>query len=148
VADRSRRPDGGRDRYEDDPRSEARERAMALRYEAEAKGCSGRAVLDALPVRPDDLAVELVEAVDAHLERIDELIVRFARGWSIARMPAVDRAVLRIAIAELLVRTEVPIAVVLDEAVELAKRFGGTDESGRFVNGVLASVARELRAPA
>jgi N utilization substance protein B len=134
-----------RDRYDDDPRSEARERAMALRYEAETKGVSGRALLTTLPVEPDELAVALVEAVDDHAERIDELITRFARGWTIVRMPALDRAVLRIAIAELLVRADTPVAVVLDEAVELAKRFGGTDESGRFVNGVLASVAHELR---
>lgn len=131
--------------YDEDPRSEARERAMALRYEAEAKARSGREVVAALPVEPDPLARALVEAVDDHRDRIDELIVRFARGWSLARLPAVDRAVLRVAIAELLTRPEVPTAVVLDEAVELAKRFGGTDESGRFVNGVLASIARELR---
>jgi N utilization substance protein B len=131
------------DRVED-LRSEARERALALLYEANAKGVSGREVIAALPVPPDKLAILLVNGVDTHQARIDGLISGHAKGWSLERMPVIDRTVLRLATFELLERPEVPVAVVLDEAVELAKHFS-TDDSGRFVNGVLAAVAREAR---
>jgi N utilization substance protein B len=129
----------------EDQRSEARERALALLYEAEAKGSSVGEVLAALPVPPDPLAVLLVEGVEAHQDRVDELIAAHAKGWTIARMPVIDRSVLRIATFELLERPDVPTAVILDEAVELAKSFS-TDDSGRFVNGVLAAIARKVRA--
>jgi N utilization substance protein B len=82
--------------------------------------------------------------VHAHTAMIDGLIVRLAPDWPLDRMPAVDRAVLRLGIYELSQRPDVPTAVILDEAVELAKR-SSTEESGRFVNGVLAAAARELR---
>ena len=128
----------------DDERSEARERALSLLYEAEAKGLPAADVLGALPIPADPLADLLVRGVDAGRERIDELIGRHAKGWTMARMAQVDRTVLRIATFELLERPEVPVAVVLDEAVELAKRFS-TDDSGRFVNGVLAAISRAVR---
>ena len=129
----------------DDERSEARERALSLLYEAEAKGMGAGAVVDALPVAPDALAELLVRGVETEQGRIDDLITRYAKGWTLARMAQVDRTVLRIATFELLSRPDVPVAVVLDEAVELAKRFS-TDDSGRFVNGVLAAIARDVRA--
>jgi transcription antitermination protein NusB len=88
----------------------------------------------------------LVEGVAAHQERIDELIAGHARGWTLDRMPVIDRSVLRLAVFELLERPDVPIAVIIDEAVELAKRFS-TDDSGRFVNGVLSAIARAVRGP-
>jgi putative hydrolase of the HAD superfamily len=125
-------------------RRAARERALGLLYEAEAKAIDGSAVLAELPVPPDELTTVLVEAVDEHRARIDDLLERFAEGWTVARMAALDRAVLRLATGELLARPEVPTAVVLNEAVELARRFS-TDGSGRFVNGLLARVAREVR---
>jgi transcription antitermination protein NusB len=128
----------------EDLRSEARERALTLLYEAEAKSLSPADVLAALPVRPDPLAVALVEAVGQRSEEIDGLIAAHARGWSLERMAMTDRNVLRLGVAELLTQPETPTAVVLDEAVELAKRFG-TDDSGRFVNGVLAAIARRVR---
>ena len=130
---------------DDDRRTEARERALALLYEAEAKGATPADVLAALPAPPDPLAVLLVEGVATHRDRIDGLLATHAHGWTIDRMPATDRTVARIGIFELLERSDVPTAVVLDEAVELAKRYGGTDDSGRFVNGVLAAVARDVR---
>src|SRR3712207_7468615 len=80
---------------------------------------------------------ELVEGVGAHGGRVDDLIRRFAKGWKLERMPAVDRALLRLGIYELMERPDVPTAAVISEAVELAKRYS-TDESGRFVNGMLA----------
>jgi N utilization substance protein B len=128
----------------EDQRSEARERAMALLYEAEAKGEPVVAVLAALPADPDPLAVLLVEGVAARRHDVDGLIASHARGWSLARMPVLDRVVMEIAVYELLARPDVPTAVVIDEAVELAKRFS-TDDSGRFVNGVLAAIARQVR---
>jgi len=130
---------------EEDRRTEARERALALLYEADAKATPPAAVLAALPAPPDPLAVLLVSGVAEHQPRIDALLAAHAHGWTIERMPATDRTVARIGIFELLERPDVPTAVVLDEAVELAKRYGGTDDSGRFVNGVLAAVAREVR---
>ena len=125
-------------------RRDARERALGLLYEAEAKGCTGAEVLDALPVVPDDFADGLVRAVDEHREQIDGLLSRFSKGWTLSRMPALDRAALRMGTAELLTRPDVPTAVVLNETVDLAKRFS-TDDSSRFVNGLLAKVATEVR---
>jgi transcription antitermination protein NusB len=128
----------------EDLRSEARERALTLLYEAEAKGLSPAEVLEALPVTPDGLAVAIVQAVGAHAEQIDGLITSNTRGWTLERMAMTDRNVLRLATAELLTQDDTPTAVVLNEAVDLAKRFG-TDDSGRFVNGVLAAIARQVR---
>lgn len=125
-------------------RRAARERALGLLYEAEAKGTSGAEVLASLPVAPDELTVALVRAVDEHRELIDGLLERYAKGWTLARMPALDRSALRMGSAELLARPDVPTGVVLAETVELASRFS-TDESGRFVNGLLARIAEEVR---
>ena len=127
-----------------DDRRDARERALGLLYEAETKGCTGTEVLADLPVAPDDFAAGLVRAVDEHHDRIDGLLAEFAQGWTVARMPALDRAALRMGTAELITRPDVPTAVVLNETVELAKRFS-TDDSGRFVNGLLAKIATEVR---
>ncbi|MFM8847710.1 MAG: transcription antitermination factor NusB [Actinomycetota bacterium] len=128
----------------DDPRSVAREAALSLLYEAETKSIPPRTVLDAQVVPADvDVAV-LVGGVQDHADRIDALIDAHADGWTIDRMASLDRNVLRIATFELIGRPEVPTAVILDEAVELAKRFG-TDDSGRFVNGVMSAIARATR---
>jgi transcription antitermination protein NusB len=125
-------------------RREARERALSLLYEAETKACSPEAVLNELPVPPDPFAGDLVAGVGAHQDEIDERIRRFARGWTLERMPVVDRTVMRMAIYELLHRPDVPTAAVISEAVELAKRYS-TDDSGRFVNGMLSAIAAEVR---
>lgn len=127
-----------------DERSDAREQALIALYEAEQRGESLDAVLAAGERPFDDLARTLVSGAATHAPRIDELIAAHARGWTLKRMPAIDRAVLRIGTYELLMREDVPVAVIIDEAVELAKRFS-TDDSGRFVNGVLAAVARAVR---
>jgi N utilization substance protein B len=125
-------------------RRDARERALGLLYEAETKGCSGSELLVDLPVAPDEFATALVTAVDEHRERIDALLTEHAKGWTLARMPALDRAALRMGAAELITRADVPTAVVLAETVDLASRFS-TDDSGRFVNGLLAKIATEVR---
>jgi N utilization substance protein B len=129
----------------DDERSDARERALILLYEAEAKGVAPAAVLDAQVVPPDALTATLVRGVQTHQGELDSAIAAHAKGWTLQRMPSIDRNVLRIAAFELLGRPDVPVAVVLDEAVELAKRFS-TDDSGRFVNGVLSALVPVLRA--
>ena len=127
-----------------DERSDARERALYLLYEAHSKGISPRDALARQVLAPDALTTELVTGVDEHRERLDAAIAGRSKGWSLARMPVIDLNVLRIAAYELAERPDVPVAVVLDEAVELAKRFS-TDHSGRFVNGVLSALAGDLR---
>jgi N utilization substance protein B len=121
-----------------------RERALSLLYEAEAKDLRGPALLAQLPVSPEPFVVDLVTGVDGNRDRIDELISRHAIDWTLERMPAVDRNILRLGAYELLERPDVPLGAVISEAVELAKRYS-TDESGRFVNGMLASIAAETR---
>jgi N utilization substance protein B len=117
---------------------------LALLYEAESKDAAPREVLAGLPVTASPLVVELVVGVEDHQAELDALIVEHARNWSLERMPAVDRNLLRLALYELMERPEVPVAVVIDEAVELAKRFS-TDDSGRFVNGMLSAIAPKVR---
>jgi N utilization substance protein B len=128
-------------------RRESRERALSLLYEADLKGEPISVVLAALPVPPDDFTVGFVEGVGEHRAELDELIRRFSRGWSLERMPVIDRALLRMAIFELTHRSDVPTAVAISEAVALAKQYS-TDDSGRFVNGMLAAIATEVRSPA
>ncbi len=126
-------------------RRDARERALELLYEADAKQATVEAVLAALPVAPDPYAVTLVEGVEAEHDAIDALLERHIKqGWTLARMPVVDLAVLRLAAFELGHQPDVPVGVVISEAVALAKEFS-TDEAGRFVNGVLSAVAAEVR---
>jgi N utilization substance protein B len=125
-------------------RREARERALALLYEAESKGISPRDVVAALPVPPDPFAADLVQGVGDTESQLDERIGAVARGWTVARMPAIDRALLRVGCYELLHEPGTPTAVIINEAVELATRFS-TDDSGRFVNGVLSKLAQEIR---
>jgi N utilization substance protein B len=127
-----------------DARSAAREHALSLLYEAETKNCPASEVLSAQIVDPEPDTVLLVEGVAHYTQKIDELIAERSSGWRLDRMATLDLIVLRIATFELLHRPDVPTAVVLNEAVELAKRFG-TDDSGRFVNGVLATMARDVR---
>jgi N utilization substance protein B len=114
-------------------------------YEAELKDDPPSAVLEALMVPPDPYTVALLRAVEDRRAEIDGLIDGAAIGWDLDRMAVVDRNVLRLAVAELLGSTDVPTAVILNEAVELASGYS-TDDSGRFVNGVLATLAGRLRA--
>jgi transcription antitermination protein NusB len=128
-------------------RRAARERALELLYEAEAKGLAVDDVVDELPIAPHELAVELARGVDTHRERIDEVLARLvAPKWSLARLAAVDRAILRMGAYELFEVPDRSQALIINEAVLLARRFG-TDDSPRFVNGVLSSVAAESRPP-
>jgi putative hydrolase of the HAD superfamily len=126
-------------------RRAARERALQLLYESEIKGQPTAALIDELPVAPADLTLELVRGVQNHSERIDELLAgKVAPRWTVARLAAVDRSVLRLGAYELLEVRERPQAVVINEAVILARRFG-SDDSPRFVNGVLSAIGAEVR---
>lgn len=125
-------------------RRQARERALSLLYEAETKQTSPAVVLASLPVEPAPFAVEVVTGVGEHLEELDKWIAGYAKDWTVDRMPALDRALLRMAVFELLHRPDVPTGAVISEAVELAQRFS-TDESSRFVNGMLARIAESVR---
>jgi N utilization substance protein B len=125
-------------------RRESRERALSLCYEQDIRDATAAAVLDALPVPADSYADDLVRGVDEHRGEIDGLIGTFAERWSVERMPVVDRNLLRIGCYELCHRPEIPVAVVITEAVELAKQYS-TDGSGRFVNGLLARIADHVR---
>lgn len=127
-------------------RRRSRERALEILYEAESKELSFDEVLAELAVEPAPYALELVSGIERQLGRIDDLIEQHATGWPVERMPSVDRSLLRIACFELLAEPEVPTAVVIDEAVELAKSYS-TEDSGRFLNGVLSAVAGAVRAP-
>jgi N utilization substance protein B len=100
------------------------------------------------PVSPGVVAFsqELVRGVDEHLERIDEVIDEYATNWSLERMARVDLAILRVATFELLFRADVPISVVINEAVEIGKRYG-TRETPAFVNGILDRISRSCRKP-
>ena len=125
-------------------RREARERALSLLYEAESKGVSPEEVLDTQTLVPEAFAADLVAGVGEHRAQIDEVISRFSRGWTLERMPTIDRTLLRMAVYELAHRPDVPTGAVISEAVELAKRYS-TDDSGKFVNGMLGKIAVELR---
>jgi transcription antitermination protein NusB len=125
-------------------RRQARELALSMLYEADAKGCTPKEVLAEFPIEPDPFAADLVGGVGEHGDQIDGYIRRFAKDWSLERMPVVDRNLLRIGIYELLHRPDVPTAAAISEAVELARRYS-TEESGRFVNGMLGRIAEEVR---
>jgi N utilization substance protein B len=127
-----------------DRRSDARERALYLLYEAQAKDISPADALALQIVEPDELTSLLVRGVVDHRAELDPAIAAKATGWSLERMPVLDLNVLRLAAFELAHRPDVPVAVAISEAVELAKRYS-TDDSGRFVNGMLSAIAEEVR---
>ena len=128
-------------------RRDARERALGLCYEAEQRLVSADQLLAEQPVAPDPYAAEVVEGVDHRREAIDAVLRKFSEHWALERMPVIDRAVLRIAVYELMWRPDIPTAVVISEAVELAKQYS-TKDSGRFVNGMLARIAEDVRGDA
>ena len=127
-----------------DPRSQSRERALTLLYEADTKNVSGHIVIAGLVEPPDAVSLLIVRGVADNQEAIDVLISEHADGWTMNRMPCLDRNILRMATFELLHRPDIPQAVILDEAVQLAKTFS-TDDSSRYVNGVLSAVAKSSR---
>jgi N utilization substance protein B len=128
-------------------RRKARKRALDVLYEADLRDLPPRDVLATYlqrieKPRPDhlDYAIGLVEGVAENLDRIDELIASYAEGWTLARMPVVDRNLARIAVYELLYVPEIDDPVAITEAVELARQMS-TDDSPRFLNGILGRIA-------
>ncbi|NAZ84601.1 transcription antitermination factor NusB [Kineococcus indalonis] len=125
-------------------RHKARRRALEVLFEADQRGLEPLAVLKDKIQRADppvgEYASTLVEGVVAELPRIDEVLSTYSMGWTVDRMPAVDRAVLRIGVWEVLHADDVPDHVAISEAVELCQELS-TDESPRFVNGLLARIA-------
>ncbi len=126
-------------------RRQARERAIGFLYEAETKGVHPAEVLDSLPVPPDDFAVEVTLGAGDHGHQIDHLLDQVGRPkWPLARMAAMDRAILRLGVFELAFEPDTPDGVILSEAADLATRYS-TDDSPKFVNGVLARAAEMIR---
>ena len=128
-------------------RRKARKRALDVLYEADLRDEPITKVLAETVARMEgprpgylDYAIELVEGVSAHLDRIDELIASYAEGWTLQRMPAVDRNLARVAVFELLYEDDVDDLVAISEAVELAGQIS-TDDSPRFLGGVLGRIA-------
>lgn len=124
-------------------RHQARERALEILYEATIKARPVAVVLNELNVRPDPYTVELLMSADLNQERANSLISQFAIDWPLERIAMVDRLVMTLAIGEMLMDDAPPMAVILDEAVELAKVYS-TDSSPSFVNGVLSSISENI----
>jgi N utilization substance protein B len=125
-------------------RTKARKRALDALYEADIKGADARETLaateDTLQAPLNPYTSEIVDGVYENLDQIDDLISTYSQGWTIDRMPAVDRNIVRIGVYELIWNPDVPVGVAISEAVDLAKLLS-TDESGSFVNGLLARIA-------
>lgn len=129
-------------------RREAREAALEMLYlndvgrlsleEAEAAVWKGKT----LPEKTQDFARRLAFGTHTHQSRVDHLLAHQAKNWEIHRMAAVDRNLLRLATYELLEELETPVSVIIDEAIEIAKKYS-TDESGKFVNGILDQIKNE-----
>ncbi|CAB4875268.1 MAG: transcription antitermination factor NusB [Actinobacteria bacterium] len=129
-------------------RSKARKRALDVLYEADMRGISARGVLTSQVDRRSDTGdpalneyvTDLVDGVGAHRDHIDELLSSYSMGWTLERMPAVDRSILRVGCYEILWRDDIPDSVAISEAVILAQDLS-TEESATFVNGLLGRLA-------
>jgi N utilization substance protein B len=127
-------------------RSKSRKRALDILFEADQRGLNAQQLLIERLARPAtqaplaDYTITLVEGVVRCWSEINEMLSTYSQGWTVERMPAVDRAALRLATWEIVYSDEVPDAVAIDEAVELVKSLS-TDESPAFVNGLLARIA-------
>ena len=126
-------------------RSKARKRALDILFECEVRGLPVGSTLDERVVAAEppvnEYTVELVRGIAEHLPRIDEVLTTYAQGWTLDRMPAVDRNALRIGVYEVLYVDGVPDAVAVSEAMSLVRDLS-TDDSPSFVNGVLGNVVR------
>jgi N utilization substance protein B len=126
-------------------RSKARKRALDILFECEVRGLPLGATLDERVVAGEppvnEYTVDLIRGIAEHQRRIDEVVSRYAEGWSLERMPTVDRNALRIGVYEVLYVDSVPDAVAVTEAMHLVRDLS-TDESPGFVNGVLGNIVR------
>jgi N utilization substance protein B len=128
-------------------RTVARRKAVQLLYQAQILGLTPLEVLEQdsyieeIGVLPDYSRM-LIMGLNEHLQEVDDCLAQSSDHWSLSRMPLVDRCILRLAIYEMRYVESVPVSVSINEAIELAHEFGGEDESGSFVNGVLGNIAR------
>ena len=125
-------------------RRKARKRALDFLYEADIKKVLAADLFSARganELSQEPYVLVLINGVAEHLPKIDELIITYAQGWDMDRMPPIDRNILRIAIFEILWAAEIDIQVACDEAVELAKSLS-TDESSSYINGVLGRIIK------
>jgi N utilization substance protein B len=125
-------------------RSKARKRALDFLYEADIKNVSARELFTqrgANELSQEEYVGELIAGVTEHIGKIDELIITYAQGWDMDRMPPIDRNILRISLFEILWGSAIPAEVCIDEAVELAKTLS-TDDSSAYINGVLGRVVK------
>lgn len=124
-------------------RSKARKAALDLLYEGDIRKTSPISILNQrsgdLEFVIRDFTKELVQGVDENRRKIDELITTYSQGWDMDRMPVIDRNILRLAIYEILWSKDVPSAVAIDEAIELAQTLS-TDDSSKYINGVLSKI--------
>ncbi len=132
-------------------RTQARRSAVQVLYTGEIQGESPTVLLERGLCQSDDgslsdYAIELVAGTVEHLGVIDDQLRLTSENWKLERMPVVDRIILRLAVYEMIYEPDVPVSVSINEAVELAKEFGGEDDSPRFVNGVLGRIAKRLEA--
>lgn len=130
-------------------RHRSRRQALQLLYQREVTGVSVARILDdgtysTEDGEPDDFCRQLATGVEEHLDEIDSLLGQVSEHWAVSRMPLVDRNILRVATFELMHVADVPSSVAINEAVELAKVYGG-DDSSKFVNGVLGKIAERSR---
>lgn len=130
-------------------RRQGREAALKILYSVDMNPCPYEEVYnritecDQVTEKSRQFVLDLVDSTLGHLEVIDALIRKAALKWEIGRMAAVDRNILRLAVSELTGTSDIPVRVVIDEAIELAKKYGG-DESGTFVNGILDRIRMDL----
>lgn len=124
-------------------RSKGRKAALDLLYEGDIRKTAALSILSQRSEDLDyvirDFTKELVQGVEEHRRKIDELITTYSQGWDMDRMPVIDRNILRLAIFELLWSKDVPMPVAVDEAIELAQTLS-TDESSKYINGVLSKI--------
>lgn len=127
----------------------ARKCALSILYAGEIRDTSPVELLEnegVLCLEDDfsEYAMRLVSGVQEHCEDLDARIACISENWSIGRMPILDKTIMRLALYEMLYEEDVPVSVSINEAVELAKSYGGDDDSPRFVNGMLGNIARQL----
>ena len=130
-------------------RTRARASALAVLYSSDITEVYADKLIDEGAYPSEDFefseyAEDLVRGVSAHIVEIDKHLAATSENWAVDRMPVVDRAILRLAVYEMIYVDDVPVSVTINEAVELAKQYGGEDESPRFINGVLGRIARML----
>ncbi|HAN05232.1 MAG TPA: transcription antitermination factor NusB [Elusimicrobia bacterium] len=127
----------------------ARENCLQSLYSSDISSLEPSSVLAsfqmeefALEEKVFDFYKSLFTSTVANRQKIDEIIKKTSLNWEMERMPAIDRSILRMAVCEMMILSDAPVAVIIDEAIELAKKYS-TEKSGKFVNGVLDSIARQ-----